>query len=284
VRSAKSAKVYACPYDIILDCCRQNAIIEYVMQEPWYYDVVAPVYDIIVPRDVKGICDSLEEILKRHIKSKGIVDLVCGTGRFAIKLAKHKYRICGIDLSEEMLNVARKKAERASVRIRFMKADMRNFTLPKKAGIIWARGSIGDLIRRADQQKALLNIHRNLSRNGLLVLDVRDYDQHFQLHKKSTVHDTRVFKQRYRKITFRFVLDLNKKSRIATIKGEVLVNGPHRFETIMTRHALQYFAKQGLANLLAAAGFGVLEIMPGYHVEKGMKPRLLAVAQPRGQA
>lgn len=57
------------------------------MHEPWYYDVVAPVYDIIVPRDVKGICDSLEEILKRHIKSKVIVDLGCGTGRFAIELA-----------------------------------------------------------------------------------------------------------------------------------------------------------------------------------------------------
>jgi len=246
-----------------------------------YYGNVAPVYDTIVPRDIKGICDSLEAILKRHTKSNRIVDLGCGTGRFAIELAKRKYQVCGIDISEEMLNIAKKKAQRADLRITFAKADMKDFKLPQKAGIVWARGSIGDLTRSSDLKKALFNIRRNLSRKGLLVLDVRDYDQHFQLHKKSTVHDTRVFKQRYRKLTFRFVLNLNKKSRIASIRGEVIVRDWHGLRTIKTRHSLRHFTAEELAKLLTTAGFKVLEIMPGYHLEKDMKPRLVAVAQPR---
>jgi ubiquinone/menaquinone biosynthesis C-methylase UbiE len=252
----------------------------YAMQAS-YYDNVAPIYDTIVPRDIKGICDSLQAILKRHTKSKRIVDLGCGTGRFAIELAKRKYQVCGIDTSEEMLNVARKKSKRVRVRIDFVKADMKNFTLPPKAGSIWARGSIGDLIRLSDLQKALFNIRRNLSRNGLLVLDVREYDQHFRLHKKSTVHDTRTFKQRYRKLTFRFVLNLNKKSRIASIRGEVLVKDSRGLRTIKTHHSLRYFTAEELARLLTTSGFRILEIMPGYHLEKGMKPRLVAVAQRR---
>ena len=253
------------------------------MREPWYYDVIAPVYDTIVPRDIKGICDSLEQILKRHTNSKGLVDLGCGTGRFAVELAKRKYRVCGIDIGEEMLNVAKKKAKRAGLRITFVKADMKDFMLPQKADVIWARGSIGDLIRLSDLQKALFNIRRNLSTNGIFVLDVRDFNHHFRIHKKSTVSDTRILKQGNRTLTFRFVLNLNKKSRIASIRGQVQIKGLRGLKTIRTRHALRYFTKQGLAKLLTNAGFEVLEILPGYHLEKNRKPRLVAVAQLRGQ-
>jgi ubiquinone/menaquinone biosynthesis C-methylase UbiE len=251
------------------------------MRGPWYYDVVAPVYDTIVPRDTKGICDSFEDILKRHIKSKQVVDLGCGTGRFAIELARRKYKVSGIDLSEKMLNVARSKTRRMHVRISFLEGDMRNFLLAQKASVIWTRGSIGDLIRLPDVHRALLNIHRNLASKGLFVLDVRDYNQHFRTHKESIVRDTRIVKQRNRTLTFSFVLDLNKKSRIATIHGKVVVKRPLSSEEFRTHHALRYFTEKELTGLLNAAGFELLQIMPGYHMEKGMKPRLVAVAQPR---
>ena len=244
-----------------------------------YYDVVAPVYDTIVPRDVKGICDSLENILKRYTRKRQVIDLGCGTGRFAIELAKRKYRVCGLDLSEQMLGIARKNARQTRIRTEFIKADMHNFTLPRKAGIAWARGSVGDLLRPADTRQALLNIRRNLMQQGLFVLDVRDFDQHIRLHGNAGVRDTRVFKYRNRTVTFRFVLKLERKTRIARVTGDVIVKKKESSFRLKTHHCLRYFKEQELKRLLVGAGFKLLDIMPGYPLERNPKPRLVAVAQ-----
>ncbi len=49
--------------------------------------------------------------LKEHGIADGIVaDLGCGTGEIAIKLAKHGYNMIAVDLSADMLSVARQKA------------------------------------------------------------------------------------------------------------------------------------------------------------------------------
>lgn len=52
-----------------------------------------------------------------------ILDMGCGTGRHAVELAKRGYRVTGVDISEGMLEVARKKAETEDVSVRWVQAD-----------------------------------------------------------------------------------------------------------------------------------------------------------------
>ncbi|MGB2988139.1 MAG: class I SAM-dependent methyltransferase [Phycisphaerae bacterium] len=49
-----------------------------------------------------------------------ILDAGCGTGRQACALAKRGYRVVGADLSEEMLEVARRTARAASLNVEFV--------------------------------------------------------------------------------------------------------------------------------------------------------------------
>ncbi len=73
----------------------------------------------------------------------------------------------GHDIAREMLEIAKIKAKQHNLKIKFIKADIRTFKLPKKTEIVWARGSIGDIIDLADVKKALLNVRKNLRSNGL---------------------------------------------------------------------------------------------------------------------
>jgi len=52
------------------------------------------------------------------------IDLGCGTGRLAIALAQRGHQVTAVDLSEEMLRVARAKATAAGVRIDLLKANL----------------------------------------------------------------------------------------------------------------------------------------------------------------
>ncbi|MFZ5967960.1 MAG: class I SAM-dependent methyltransferase [Bacillota bacterium] len=53
-----------------------------------------------------------------------ILDVGCGTGNFSIKLAKMGCKVIGVDISEEMLAIARKKAADAKLDMEFHQMDV----------------------------------------------------------------------------------------------------------------------------------------------------------------
>lgn len=63
--------------------------------------------------------------LKPHL----VLDLACGTGEITYRLAQKDFDMIGIDMSFEMLNVAKEKAEKKDLDILFLEQDMREFEL-----------------------------------------------------------------------------------------------------------------------------------------------------------
>ena len=56
--------------------------------------------------------DYIETVLKKHnCTPKLVFDLACGTGSLTLELSKRGYEMIGADLSPEMLEIAREKAE-----------------------------------------------------------------------------------------------------------------------------------------------------------------------------
>jgi 2-polyprenyl-3-methyl-5-hydroxy-6-metoxy-1,4-benzoquinol methylase len=62
-------------------------------------------------------------------RRKKILDVGCGTGRHAVELAKRGYEVTGLDLSETQLGKARAKAAEAGVKVKFIRADARDFRI-----------------------------------------------------------------------------------------------------------------------------------------------------------
>jgi 2-polyprenyl-3-methyl-5-hydroxy-6-metoxy-1,4-benzoquinol methylase len=74
-----------------------------------------------------------------------ILDVGCGTGRHAIELARRGFAVTGIDLSQAMLSVARKKADLEGLAVEFVQADARSFDLVRvfDAAICLCEGGFG---------------------------------------------------------------------------------------------------------------------------------------------
>src|SRR5438445_2428289 len=62
---------------------------------------------------------------ERHFNRPGrLIDLGCGTGRLALAFARRGYWVLGVDLSEEMLKVAGKRAAESGVTLHRAKANL----------------------------------------------------------------------------------------------------------------------------------------------------------------
>jgi len=105
-----------------------------------------------------------------------VLELACGTGRVLIPLARAGVRATGLDVSPNMLAVARRKVstEPADVagRVALVEGDMRQFDIGRTFGLVFiAFRSFQALLTRADQRSCLECAARHLDHGGLLALE-----------------------------------------------------------------------------------------------------------------
>lgn len=113
--------------------------------------------------------------LKKN-KVKSVVEIGCGTGNLAKRLVTANYDYIGIDLFQEMLDIAIEN----SPKINFKQGDVRNFTLPETTDCVLITGrSISYLTGNYDILQALKCINKCLSPQGVLMFDAIDAAQLF---------------------------------------------------------------------------------------------------------
>ncbi|MFC1715485.1 class I SAM-dependent DNA methyltransferase [Candidatus Poribacteria bacterium] len=108
-----------------------------------------------------------------------VLELGCGTGRVTIPVAESGIDIVGLDLSEDMLSVARQKISRFSTeaqnRIQLVEGDMRYFSLDQKFNLIMIPfRAFLHIVTPEDQRQALTCIREHLTDDGCLVFNIFD--------------------------------------------------------------------------------------------------------------
>jgi SAM-dependent methyltransferase len=137
----------------------------------------AQTYDASIP-DWPGELDFYREMAE-NTKSSGeaLLEVACGTGRVALRLAQTGVNVVGLDLSPKMLEVARRKS--AEFRnIHWVEGDMRSFELDRKFGLTIIPGHAFQNLNTSQDQAACLEcIRQHLNPGGKLVvhLDYPDF-------------------------------------------------------------------------------------------------------------
>jgi ubiquinone/menaquinone biosynthesis C-methylase UbiE len=114
-----------------------------------------------------------KEIIHSYLKDcNRVLDAGTGTGRFAIHLAQRGINVVAIDSSREMVEIAKKKAEREGYQhlIQFLVSDIEN--LPFQDESFDGVCSIIVLIHLAHRGDAVSELSRVLKAGGTAVLDV----------------------------------------------------------------------------------------------------------------
>lgn len=100
-----------------------------------------------------------------------LLDLGCGPGRYAIPLARHGYRVTGVDRTEAYLEEADRRAAEAGVEIELLRDDMRDFRRPGAFdAVISMQTSLGFFEDPQEDVQVLRNVHASLGPRGAVLI------------------------------------------------------------------------------------------------------------------
>lgn len=135
------------------------------------YAVFASFYDSITAHGWATRRLLLEQAIDKEVTPPAVaLDLACGTGSASLFLAQRGYRVVGVDLSGEMLRVAR---ERVPATVELVSGDLRALpSLPRASVAVCCFDSLNYLLSAEDWQAALAGVRSLLERNGLFLFDV----------------------------------------------------------------------------------------------------------------
>jgi SAM-dependent methyltransferase len=223
-------------------------------QRPWY-GRWAWVYDALyAAKDYAGEAERVHELIQQRRPGAGsLLDVACGTGRHLEHL-RRDYDVEGVDLSGEMLDIARERLPGVALR----QADMFDLTLGRQFdAVICLFSAIGYATTRALLRRAVAGMAAHLRAGGVLIVEPWIERAGYQVgHVAIQVVDQPALK-------------VGRLSRseladdVSVIAFHFLVGTPERIDYFTERHALGLFTRGEYEDAFRSAGLSVEHIEGG---------------------
>lgn len=117
--------------------------------------------------------------LVRELKLKKpmtILDLACGHGRHANRLAASGHNVTGVDITKGFIEIAKKEAKSKGLNVKYIHQDMRKIKFKNEFDRVILMFTSFGYFEHKENFKVLKNIFRALKPNGMFSLDILNVD------------------------------------------------------------------------------------------------------------
>jgi SAM-dependent methyltransferase len=248
-------------------------------REPSGYDALARYYELEYADYVTDL-DFYAQLLRRT--GGPFLDIACGTGRVALAMAGEGYDAVGLDASEAMLALARKKAGK---RIELIKGDMRCFDLGRQFGLAAITlNSFMHLTETDDQSSALECLARHVASGGRAVVStINPYSVSLHDVEAKLIHEFTKWDAEagswVTKLSARDVDTVEQIEHVTYFYDEVKAGN---LERLVTTLDFRYTYRYELELLLRQAGLAPIAVYGSYDLDayEISSPALIIVATP----
>jgi len=222
--------------------------------------------------EAEDFIDTIVTLFCGETRGRRALDVACGAGRHARALARRHFHVTGIDLSADLIRVARREAAHENLNVTFHILDMRrewpgeNYDL-----ILNAFTSFGYFVTDEESRQIVEQAAAKLSPAGFFVLDYLNVDE----VRRNLVPRSERSVDNITLVEERWILDgrVNKRTQELDIHGQVR----HAFT-----ESVRLFRAEDIRAMVRKSGLAVHQEWGSYEGAPFTpdSPRYIMVAQP----
>ncbi len=232
------------------------------------YSQMAEYYDRIYWwKDYSREVDFLTDTFRNYgVHGKRVLEVACGTGAHTKLLRGRGYEVTGVDLSEDVLRVARRKVGRGAT---FLRGDMRNLSEVVRGeydAVVCLFSAISYSVSLSDLRKTLKGFHTHLKKKGIAIFDTHFTKEGFRdgYRGEDVFDDGKVIGARLStskrfgdvgELTFTYLIKDGQK--VIVLRNDV--------------HRLGLFDPEDILQTMRKVGFAKLQVYKDWRVRKGGK-------------
>lgn len=227
-----------------------------------FYEDFIEKYDSLISWKNRFEKDSkfFKALFSKH-KVKKVLDCACGTGQHVVMFEQMGFSAKGSDLSPAMIKKAKINAKKYGVKSTFKVADFRSLSKTfneKFDAIICVGNSLPHLLNDKDLTKSLNEMYKLLNKNGILIMQQRNYDM--LVGKKKRFFPMSIRKDE----VFFYVLDYFPDKVVFNVVNLETKSG--KFNVYSTDY--NPLKKSHISKLLRKSGFKNLEFFGNHKFKK----------------
>lgn len=218
------------------------------------YADLAAFYDRLMTVDYDEKAQYWLALFERYgSRPSSLLDLACGSGNLTVPLARRGVEMIGVDLSADMLTIAREKLPDTV----FLQQDMRALALDGEVdGAVCALDSINHLCRTADVKAVFDGVYATLQKGGLFVFDVNTPYKHREVLGDNPF----VFEEQG--LTCVWQNRLFERTLEVDMWLDFFVEGDDgRYDRLVDHVRERAYSERTLRRLLTEAGFDVMAVL-----------------------
>lgn len=219
------------------------------------YTGLAEAYDYVLRHvDYEKWYQFIRNIMHSYVECpETVLELGCGTGKFGAKFSADNYRIFGVDLSLNMLRVAKTRAFRS---FRIICADIRNFYFKRKFDFIFSvHDTMNYQLTNKDVRDVLRCVKEVMHDGSVFMFDItteHNIDRFFN-------NKTSYYKTRGMNIEWSNAYDREKKHIISSFTIR------HSDGRIFNEeHIQRIYSENEMRIILDEEGFEIIEVCSDY--------------------
>lgn len=209
-------------------------------------------------KDYTAEAQFVHELIQSYSPAaKSILELGCGTGVHATLLADRGYRVCGVDLSPEMLEQANQRVEtlpeHQAAQLTFQQGDVRSIRLDRTFDVVVSLFHvISYQTVNEDLQAAFATARQHLNSGGLFLFDC--WYGPAVLSDRPSVRVKRLADE-ILSVTRIAEPVLYPNQNWVDVNYQILIQDSLSIETLQETHRMRYLFQPEVELLLSQAGF-----------------------------
>lgn len=230
------------------------------------YRDFAFIYDELMNEvDYNGWVKYIEDIIKNeNAKVQNILELACGTGNLTIPLTKKNYDIAGIDISEEMLSVAREKAEKEGVELVLLQQDIAqlDFDITNLDCVLCACDGFNYITYDDDLENVFTKTYELLKEDGIFIFDISSF------YKLSTILGNNMYGENRDDIAYMWQNYFDDEENLVEMELAFFIKDENeKFERFEEVHQQRAYTEDEILDMLKSSGFKNIKVYGDFTFE-----------------